>query len=852
MSVLNTTHAVCTTPALDAGGPVLVSLGDQKHGSSSSFYVYETASFLEVVPSHGSVHGGTVVRLIGREIFQTKNAKIAFGWNHVTAMVRSDQEMSTISPQHNVTGVVQLFVASNGVSFQATELFFRFDTHINIKGIYPSSGVHAGASHLTIFGSGFVCGENASCIVGQSFRGPATCLTSSSVACTTSPLPEGNHSVAITNNGVDVSLAPMSFKVSRHVDIVSVQPSIGPSTGGIRVRMVVVGLQSDQRLQCRFGTESVPASVDEGKDVTCVLPPNSVGPVSVRVVSGETVSASSAEFLYMEEALVLQSVPSSGASQGGTHVTLVGRNLHGERGVCRFGNSSVPVAQWTPSSIECVSPQHSVGAVVLSVIAEDGLKLLSNTKFEFYDLARVTGLNPSSCSSFGGDTITIFGSRFYPSAKLSCRFDHGLSLPASFVSSDEVHCECPQSQRAVGQIDVSNDGVRYDSAMRLRSVQSSVISMTPNSGPVYGGSVVTATGAGFPIAGDMRCKFGAILVSASVHSSSEIRCQAPQQKQSVVPFSVGRVDVFLDGPADFRYLETMVIASVQPSRGPVSGGTTTTLTGDFGLFGPPLCRFHGAAHDCIALSSSAVVLSSPASPGPGAVQVELLRSADEVGIQTAFEFYTGVFLASLSPTAASAEGGELVTIVGLNFPPPPLFVFFGPAGVVEGKYLSSSYIECVTPSARPGNVSVSIGTDHEDRQLTTGVFTFWSGQSLISLTPSFGTVEGGTIISVNGVLAAHMTDVTCHFGDMSVRAQTLQQSHPSGTLLCTSPHSNGPQIVSVALHSFTTGQILSTAMSFEYVEEVHISALQPSSGPVIGGTWVQISGSGLATRSVAC
>ena len=106
-----------------------------------------------------------------------------------------------------------------------------------------------------------------------------------------------------------------------------------------------------------------------------------------------------------------------------------------------------------------------------------------------------------------------------------------------------------------------------------------VTGVSPTSGPQAGGTSVTITGTNF--SGATAVKFGSTsATSFTVNSESSIT--------AVSPVGTGTVDVTVTTPegtsatssADrFSFLAPPTVTKLKPTTGPVTGGTTVTITG---------------------------------------------------------------------------------------------------------------------------------------------------------------------------------------------------------------------------------------------------------------------------------
>ena len=209
------------------------------------------------------------------------------------------------------------------------------------------------------------------------------------------------------------------------------------------------------------------------------------------------------------------------------------------------------------------------------------------------------------------------------------------------------------------------------------SLQPSVSSISPTSGPGTGGTQVTILGSNF--AGATGVDFGSQPAPTFTISTSGTEIVAT----SPIPVAAGAVDVTVTGPggtsptvsADiFTYTSApaLAVASVSPTSGPVNGGTTVTITGtDLGAvsavsFGTKSASF------AVNANGTSLTAVAPASSGAQWVNV-LVSGASGSSTKNAMDVFTYVgnhtvppAISSVGPSAGPVRGGTLVTVTGSN------------------------------------------------------------------------------------------------------------------------------------------------------------------------------------------
>jgi hypothetical protein len=283
--------------------------------------------------------------------------------------------------------------------------------------------------------------------------------------------------------------------------------------------------------------------------------------------------------------------------------------------------------------------------------------------FEFYDVASVDAVEPGVGPTEGGTTVTITGSCF--TGATTVLFGDVPAESIVVVSDTEITAVAPAG--AVGTVDVTVVGVGECGEATLPNGfeytdRPIVTTVTPDSGPVAGGTLVTITGEGL---GDVTAvTFDGIEgTGLTVVSDTEITVYSPAHPEGVVDLVV----VDPDGPSeavDFTYVAEAAVPGgtdvdvVTPPSGPAGGGTTVTILGS--CFTDAQAVFFGdtPASSFTVVSDTEIRAVTPA--GTGTVDVTVIGSA-ACGTAALADGYS--FEAALAVTGA--EGGGLVMLAVL-------------------------------------------------------------------------------------------------------------------------------------------------------------------------------------------
>ena len=314
----------------------------------------------------------------------------------------------------------------------------------------------------------------------------------------------------------------------------------------------------------------------------------------------------------------------------------------------------------------------------------------------------ITSIVPNIGRPSGGETIRITGRNFKGPVKVLFRVPGQINAVEAFVASaTETTLEVitPSVNLGAGQqlqadiIVITQAGsvteARTEStgAFTFRNEQLTpvVFSITPNSGPVTGGTRVTLIGEGFqePVqvlfgtaeARVLNVKFGELLVETPA-----ARDTPPTGSGTVT----GAVDVTVRNlnsqtastlTSGFNYKAAMQITAAGPTEGPFTGGTRVTIDG-IGFVPPVAVTVGGVAVTPTFVSGTKIIVQTPAvaisacADRTAAIRVTNIVNGDSAeGPEFTYRAIKPVIL-SVSPTAT--RGGTIVVVVANAFGIPRL------------------------------------------------------------------------------------------------------------------------------------------------------------------------------------
>jgi hypothetical protein len=355
-----------------------------------------------------------------------------------------------------------------------------------------------------------------------------------------------------------------------------------------------------------------------------------------------------------------------------------------------------------------------------------------------------TAITPPTGPTTGGQTVTITGSGFGPdtTVEFGANPATGVVVNADGTSLTAV---TPVGTAGPTTVTVANPGSSAELAYTY--VEPAAATLTPPTGPEYGGTTVTITGTGLSTVTGVD--FGgdtATIVSVN-----------PDGTQVVVtsPAGTGTVDVTLElaggstiaSAQDFTYVP-LAVTNVDPDSGPSTGGSTVTITGA-GLAGTTGVTFGGAPGTIVGTPTDTeiTVTTPPGAVGP--VDVVIQVPGDDEVVEDGFTYiFVAPLVSDISPSAGPTAGGQTVVITGEGLGGVTDVLFDGAPATIVGTP-TDTRIEVVTPAGAAGAADVVIVLPGDDLVIGDG-YAYRSAPRIRFSNPGQGPALGGTEVTVVG------------------------------------------------------------------------------------------------------
>lgn len=505
--------------------------------SSADQYTFEGAPTVTgVTPGLGTA--GTGVTVTGTQLLGATG--VSFGGTAASSFsVVSGTEVTAVAPAH-ATGTVDVTVVTPfGTSPTSPADQYAYEPPPSVTAVSPDVGPTGGGTSVSITGSSFLGATTV--LFGTAAATSFSVVSGTEITATAPAHAAGTVDVTVVAPGGTAATTPADEFAYGLPAVTKVAPSSVSVAGGTTV--TVTGTSFTGATSVTFG--AVPASsftVVSGTKLTAVAPAEAAGTVDLTV--GDhlgTSTAGAADRVTFAPASVAKLSPASGTAEAGTPVTITGVSLGGATAVL-FGG--VPAAGFTvvsTTSVKATAPPEPAGVVDVQVVTPAGTTPIVPGDHFTYLGPKVTKVAPNSGSVAGGTAVVLTGTRFAGATAVT----FGGVPAASFTAVSGTTIDAVSPPGSAGTVDVAVRAAAGTSTPvgtdHFTYLVPKVTKVSPNTGPVAGGTTVTVTGAA--LTGASAVTFGTTPAAGfTVTSATSITAVSP-------PGGAGTVDVRVTTPA---------------------------------------------------------------------------------------------------------------------------------------------------------------------------------------------------------------------------------------------------------------------------------------------------------------
>ena len=731
---------------------------------------------------------------------------------------------------------------------------------------WPNTGTTAGGTPIAITGTNFAPG--ASVTIGGAAATNVVVVSSTQITATTPAGAAGAATVTVTANGQAGSLAN-GFTYVVPPTVTAISPNAGTTAGGTPITITGTNFAAGVAVTIGGG-DARKVVVVSATQITATTPAGSEGPATVTVTVDGLAGNLTNGFTYDIPATVSSVSPSTGSTGGGTPVTITGTDFVTGATVTFGSNVATNVVVVSSTQITATAPAGTAGAVTITVTNPGVAGGSLANGFTYIISPAVSNVSPNNGPTAGGTAVTITGTNFAAGATVT--FGANAATNVVVVSGTQITATTPAGSAGAVTVAVTvnaqtgslTNGFTYTGPPTVTSI-------SPNNGPVAGGTQVTITGTNF--AAGATVTFGSNAASnVVVVSGTQITATTPAGSAGAVTVTVtvnGLPGSLANG---FTYNAVVAIGFGQVAAATPQSPTATVAVafpgaqtaGDLNIV---VIGWNDTSSNVNAVRDSqgntynlaigptvgtalqqSIYYASNIKAGSNTVTVTFNQSATAPDVRileyrgvTTLDAKVGASGSNASPSSGSAtttSANEL--IFGAN----TIFTTTKAAGsgftariitspdsdLAEDKIVTTAGSNSATASLNSAGPWVM--------QMVTFTAATGPAPTVTSISPNNGPAAGGTPVTITGTNFASGASLTIGGAAATnvvvVSSTQITATTPAGTA--------GAATVTVTAN----GQAASLANGFTYIAAPTVTSVAPSAGTTAGGTSITIAGANFA------
>ncbi|MCB9538777.1 MAG: IPT/TIG domain-containing protein [Myxococcales bacterium] len=371
-------RARCKTPPGTAGAADVLALDEVELPDGSmerrqallagGFTYFEQVRLDRVTPARIPLRGGQTLVLEGSGLVEGTRVDIG-GERAANVTVREDGSLTAIAPP-GAAGPADVLVSNfNGMDDLPGGVFYFEDLTVAL--IDPPVGPLQGGIDAVLRGSGLV--RDSRVTFGAAPAEVQDAAADHGALTVAVPAADAPGAVDVTvDNDNGQFTAPRGFLYydadRDDFGVVGVAPASGPVEGGATVFVAGSGFTAQTAVS--FDDRAIACELVDAHQLRCTTPPGLVGPVDVRVQTGDAGATLADGYTYFQTLELVAISPDRGAVAGGTVVTLNGAGFVEGMQVQLGGQDVVELQVIDETTARGVTPANTAGPVDVRVATE--------------------------------------------------------------------------------------------------------------------------------------------------------------------------------------------------------------------------------------------------------------------------------------------------------------------------------------------------------------------------------------------------------------------------------------------------------------------------------------------------
>lgn len=488
-----------TSPTRPAGTVDLrvTTPGGTSAATTRARYTYQAPpSVTSLSTTAGPVRGGTPVTVTGLRL--TGATRVSFGDTSATFIVVSATTIRTTTPAHAAGPVDVTVTTPYGTSAASASAAFTFDPVPVITGVSPQTGPPMGGTVVTLTGTGLA---HATAVrFGTTAATDLVRVSDTSLRVTTPAHAPGPVDVLVTSpGGQSAAGSTARFTYGSPPSVTSLSATAGPLQGGTVV--TITGTHLAEATAVRFGSSAGTGLVRVSDTTLRITSPAQVeGAVRVRVVNvnGTSADTDGSIFTYVGVPAVSSLSTPAGPLVGGV-VVITGTRLGLATGVDFGGVPGTSLVRVSDTTLQVMAPPLKAGTVDVRVTTPGGVSpVVAAARFTYQAVPTVTSISPAVAPAKGGSVVTLTGTAY--DRVSSVTFDGVAATAITRLSATQLRVTVPAHAEGDVDVRVTTPGGTSPLGRGGRFTYlnpPAVRSVSPASGPLGAGTVVTLRGSSF-------------------------------------------------------------------------------------------------------------------------------------------------------------------------------------------------------------------------------------------------------------------------------------------------------------------------------------------------------------------
>lgn len=511
-------------------------LGDFSDSKNSiPFRYYKEPIISYITPTYGKKNGGTLIEVYGLNFLNfDQNLRCAFGSIEVKGYYVSPEYMICYSPFSDVVQKELPFsISLNNQQNTRQNVEYVYYDFPQVARLEPNKGPDTGGTTVHIRGQYFNPSLGLSfnnynmtlCRFGKLLTTVAKVISSTEIVCTSPPsYVDREVPVEITLNNQEWTDDGILFHYYHPPMIYSIEPRIGPVSGGTEVKVIGSNFVNTGFVICKFGTIIVKGKYVNSNELICSSPkvekPGYVN-LQIAIRPDEFSSGINTKYLYYDTPKINYIEPMCGPESGFTQITVYGVNFANTGSdfiKCVFnGTIFMNATVYSDSQIKCDSPSVLVNGLNERNISQYDLQITLNNhdlngpiqKFYYYKDTYVKSITPIYGPKSGKTVVTLNGMDFTQigACNVTIRIATYHIKPDVIERNKLVFLTPEVNFTGATVIQIALNGRQFDKdiAVHNRDVENTFYyykepllrSLDPKKGPTIGGTMISMLGVGF-------------------------------------------------------------------------------------------------------------------------------------------------------------------------------------------------------------------------------------------------------------------------------------------------------------------------------------------------------------------